>query len=674
MREPAGASAAAAVSETYAAALSAIAAEESRLGAEDDRYARLRGIAFLLAGGGFIAALFVRTPAVWLGVAAAATTFLVFVVRHAQVSTRQFDLARRRSLFEHGQARIAGTYRSDEPTRRGDAHRDEEHPFTSDLDVFGPASLFEQLNVAQTPGGSERLAAWLQAPAGADDVARRQHAAQALARDAELRERLALAGMRAASETRALGPPTALLTWAQRPPVMIVGPVGRIALPLAALLVVATVGLIGVSAAGLGAARAWWIPVAMNVGMLLALRGRIGPVVGPVVVKQSPLPRYAAMMEIVESTTFDDPTLTRIRGRLVPPEGGPRASEALGRLERYLGLASVRHNALALVLFNVFLLWDVFMADRIDRWRAAHGAQLEGWLDALSELEALRCLATFAAEHPDFAWPDLSGSGETPATFVAEGLGHPLLPADRRVTNDVRLEAATRALMVTGSNMSGKSTMLRSMGVAAVLAQAGAPVCARTLRMSPRLEVHTSMRIGDALDRGASRFYAEVRKLKRVVDAARRTADASSSASASPSAVFFLLDEVLHGTNSRERNIGAKSVVRYLVDRGAIGAVSSHDHGLVALETLTASRVVNRHFEDHLANGEMAFDYTMKAGPVSTSNALRLMRSVGIDIPGLSEPDEASSSPRPSTRSGPAPTSGPDDRSEPTPEPRRGTE
>lgn len=394
---------------------------------------------------------------------------------------------------------------------------------------------------------------------------------------------------------------------------------------LGAVLVIATIGLLTLSAISDDWGRAWMVPVGLNIVLILSVRGRIEPVIGPVVVKQSPLRLYADMMAIVEEHRFEDPALEDLRARLAPRDG-VRASAALAQLERYTGLASVRHNALALILVDIFFLWELFTAERIDAWRGRYGKHLDDWLDALSELEAIVCLANFAHEHPSYAWPELNEDGE--AHFVGESLGHPLLPTGKRVTNDVTLDADTAALMVTGSNMSGKSTMLRSMGVAAVLAQVGAPVCARSLRMSS-LEVHTSMRIGDALDRGASRFYMEVYKLKRVVDAARELTPSGS--------LLFLLDEVLHGTNSRERNIGAKSVVRFLVGQGAIGAVSSHDLGLVELETLTDGQVRNTHFEDHLEDGEMAFDYKMKQGPVGTSNALRLMRSVGIDVPGLED-------------------------------------
>jgi DNA mismatch repair ATPase MutS len=346
------------------------------------------------------------------------------------------------------------------------------------------------------------------------------------------------------------------------------------------------------------------------------------PVLAPICLKQSPLGHYRQLLALAEGAPFDDEALRTIQQRLC--ERGATASAAMDRLEKLIGLAAVRHNALIYILADVFALWDVWCAFLIDRWRAAHGARVATWLEALAELEALVSLATFAHEHPEHAWPVLT---DGPPRFVASALGHPLIDPEQRVANDVALTDDHPALMITGSNMSGKSTMLRSIGINAVLAQAGAPVCAQSLEMTP-LAVHTSMRAHDDLDRGASRFFAEVAKLQRTVAALEATR-------ATDPTLLFLLDEVLHGTNSRERNIGAKAVVRYLVDRGAIGAVSSHDLGLVELSKLTDGRVVNVHFEDHIADDKMCFDYRMKPGPVSTSNALRLMRMVGIDVPGL---------------------------------------
>jgi DNA mismatch repair ATPase MutS len=252
------------------------------------------------------------------------------------------------------------------------------------------------------------------------------------------------------------------------------------------------------------------------------------------------------------------------------------------------------------------------------RWRARSGSRLRGWLETLGEIEALASLAGFAFERPDFAWPDL-----TPEPRLdARALGHPLIDASRRVGNDVSLPAGGRALVITGSNMSGKSTLLRALGTNAVLAGAGAPVCAKALRIGP-LRVATSMRVEDSLEQGVSHFYAELRRLKRVIDLAREPRSAP---------VLFLLDEVLHGTNSRERIIGACAVVETLLSLGALGAVSTHDLGITVLERKLAGRVENAHFEEQVRGDAMTFDYVLRPGIVQSSNALRLMRAVGIDV------------------------------------------
>ncbi|HTQ43490.1 MAG TPA: DNA mismatch repair protein MutS, partial [Polyangiaceae bacterium] len=263
-------------------------------------------------------------------------------------------------------------------------------------------------------------------------------------------------------------------------------------------------------------------------------------------------------------------------------------------------------------------MWDVHCAAALLRWRARAGAHVRDWLEALAEVEALASLGGFAHEHPSFVFPELA-----PETMVeARGLGHPLIADDKRVGNDVRLPSAGRALVVTGSNMSGKSTLLRAIGVNVVLANAGAPVCATSARMGPT-RIATSMRIDDSLEQGVSHFYAELRRLKRVIDLAQETGRAP---------VLFLLDEILHGTNSRERVLGACAVVKELLARGALGAVSTHDLGITALEKELGGLVENVHFEEQVRGEEMSFDYVLRPGIVQSSNALRLMRAVGIDV------------------------------------------
>jgi DNA mismatch repair ATPase MutS len=254
----------------------------------------------------------------------------------------------------------------------------------------------------------------------------------------------------------------------------------------------------------------------------------------------------------------------------------------------------------------------------LEKWQRRFGKVVRGWFTALGELEAVSSLAGFAHDEKASSFPELS---DGPAHFEATALGHPLIDPEKRVTNDVSLAAPGRALLVTGSNMSGKSTLLRAMGLASVMAHAGAPVCATRLSLT-RCTLRTSIRVSDSLEHGVSHFYAEISKLKAVVDAAR---------GAEP--VLFLLDEILHGTNSRERQIGARWVLSELVQRGAIGAVSTHDMELCRLPDALMERVTMVHFRESVENGKMTFDYKVRPGPVTAGNALRLMQLVGLDVP-----------------------------------------
>lgn len=600
---------AAEVRQRYATRVVEVERRLAELDRRDADVGRARGFAFLALAAVGLVGLVRRLPELGVLFALIAVVFVALVIRHARIATLQFEEARRLELVRRGLARTDGSYRApaSEPSRRGLEHRPADHPYALDLDLFGERSLFELLDTTQTPLGSKRLAEFLLSAAPADVVSERQAAARELAGKEAFREALALLGMRAKSAL-ATHDPRVALDWAK-------GRGEPLPVPFAFAIVAGTVALGVLSSLGLAwAARPFGAFVLAQIGLGVWLRGRVEPILGPIATKHSPLGGYPAVLELCEREAFESATLVRLQLRM---RAGGGAAAALANLDRLLGFAAVRHNALIQVVANVFLSWDVFAAARLEAWRRRHGEDVERWLEALAEVEALSALGTFAAEHPDFAWPSVD-SGAT--RFVARGLGHPLVPPRVRVANDVALEDV-RSLMITGSNMSGKSTMLRSMGVAAVLAQAGAPVCAEALALS-ELRVFTSMRIDDSLAAGASHFFAEVRRLKAVVDAAREPT----------TPVLFLLDEVLHGTNSRERILGAKAVVQHLVERGAIGAVSSHDLGLVALEAETEGQVRNVHFQEHVADGAMGFDYQMRPGPVATSNALRLMRQVGIDV------------------------------------------
>ena len=316
----------------------------------------------------------------------------------------------------------------------------------------------------------------------------------------------------------------------------------------------------------------------------------------------------------LERERFSSPLLVKLRAAL-DVEGVP-PSRQIARLDRLIDLLDARRNAV-FALFAVPLLWEVQFAIRIEKWRQTSGRAVVRWLDAVGELEALGSLAGYSYEHPHDPFPELVNDA---ACFDGEGIGHPLLPESRAVRTDLRLSDDLRMLVVSGSNMSGKSTLLRTVGTNTVLALAGAPVRARRLRIS-LLEVGASIRIQDSLQAGASRFYAEITRLRQIVELTQ---------GARP--VLFLLDEILSGTNSLDRRAGAAGVVRLLIERGAIGLITTHDLALAQIADELAPRAANVHFEDHLEAGKMTFDYELRSGVVRRSNALELMRSVGLDV------------------------------------------
>lgn len=593
------------------------------LEAQSTRISSLRGVTALGAIVPAAWALFRPLPAWgWAAAGLSAVAFVVLVARHMALVTRAAAAERRARIVGWSLSRVARRW--DEVTDRGSDLAVTPHGYAGDLDLFGPASLFCLVNACSTREGRRTLARWLVEPADAATVAARQAAARDFAERAELREDLAVLGSAAAArgdEGRA--PTTAgadpMLGWAASagavlglPTALFVACAGGV-LVTASLFALSRSGLLG---AGL-ASRAWVGALVAQGLVLLALRPRLEAVLGLATAREAPFGRYAELLARLEGERLS-PGLGADRIAALRSDSGATASAEMRRLERIVGFAELRHNAIVYVLVNIATLWDLWCALALDRWRQRAGRRVAAWLEIVGELEALSSLGALAAERPAWCWPVVDGGT---ARFEAEGLGHPLIDEEHRVDNDVTLPEPGRALMVTGSNMSGKSTLLRSMGLAAVMAQAGAPVCARRLSMSA-LTVRTSMRIDDSLARGVSHFYAEVERLKGVVDAA-----------ASGRPLLFLLDEVLHGTNSRERRIGAKAVVKKLLGFGALGAVSSHDLGLADLEGETAGHVVNVHLEEKAEGGKMTFDYVVRPGPVKSGNALLLMRQVGLDVP-----------------------------------------
>ena len=579
-----------------------------------ERRARAIGTArlalFVVALGLLVGIVWVHLGAAGYGsLAGAVVGFAVLVVVHARVHEASERAAAALRFHERGLLRL--THAWDKLPKTSERFRVADHPFASDLDVFGRGSLMQLVDATETLFGEERLAKLLSledAGSWPADVAERQAAVRELAGRTSLREALATAGGVLADERP---DPAKLLAWAE----------GKEVVPgsirVLGWVVPAAIAAIALAGPSVGAPP-WAAWAAGGVAILVGgwAAARLAPMLAAASAREQAIARWRGMLAVLEREPFEAPLLVRLKARL--SAGGSSASHEIAALERVVSWVDARRNEVFRLLIGPLVMWDVHCAAALVRWRGRAGGHVRGWLDALGEIEALASLAGFAFEHPTFAWPELAAE----PVIEARGLGHPLVAEDRRVDNDVSLPAAGRALVVTGSNMSGKSTLLRAMGVNVVLAVAGAPVCAKSARIGPA-RVATSMRIEDSLEQGVSHFYAELRRLKRVIDLAREPGKAP---------VLFLLDEILHGTNSRERVLGACAVVRELLAKGALGAVSTHDLGITALGDELGGSVENVHFEEQVVKEEMTFDYVLRPGIVQSSNALRLMRAVGIDV------------------------------------------
>jgi hypothetical protein len=549
--------------------------------------------------------------------------FIVLVFVHARVHQAQERASAALRFHERGLARLDHAW--DKLSKASERFRSTDHPFAGDLDVFGHGSLMQLVDATETRFGEERLAAWLsQTDPGRwpEDVTARQGAVRDMATRAAFREALATAGGVLADEKP---DPAPLLGWAEK-----TGGLPRVLAVLAWVLPAAVIGLIALGPVLGLSTRVVTIAVIAQIAVGIAVGVRLTPMLSAASSRESAATRWRSMIAAVEDEPFEAPLLVRLRERLAA--GKRTASQEIAALERIVAFVDARQNEVFRLLVGPLLMWDVHCAFALLRWRARAGAQVRGWLDALGEVEALASLGGFAHEHPGFAWPEPAPE----PCFEARGLGHPLIAHAQRVGNDVSLPSAGKALVVTGSNMSGKSTLLRAVGVNAALAFAGAPACAAALRIGPA-RVATSMRIEDSLEHGVSHFFAELRRLKRVLDLAHE-GRAEDGAPRPP--VLFLLDEILHGTNSRERVIGACAVVRELLACGALGAVSTHDLGITALERELGGKVDNVHFEEQVQGEAMTFDYVLRPGIVQSSNALRLMRAVGIGVQGQHEPHD----------------------------------
>ena len=587
----------------YTTRLTQRQSEATRQAANFRRLGLLR-IALLVIGGAILLrALFGQHNELLWWLIPLALVSLILLALHQNIFKQQRHAERAVQFYERGLARLAGNWVG--TGERGERYRNPLHPYAEDIDLFGHGSLFELLCTARTRAGEDILAAWLLAPATPDEIRARQEAIVELRPNLDLREELALLG----EDLRAGLHPEALSAWGKYQPLANL----RAFRWLTALLCAASVVGLGLVIAGFGSVPLNIILV-INALVGLWLRPRVNAIIAQVEPASRDLKLLSQILARIEAEQFHSAKLVSLRASLetkgLPP------SQQIAQLYRLIAWLDARMNQLFRPLSAPFF-WTSQFAFAVEAWRVRSGAKVGSWIAAVGEIEALCALANYSYEHPADPFAEIV---EGALVYEGESLGHPLIPETKVVRTDLQLSDAMRMFVVSGSNMSGKSTLLRTVGMNAVLALAGAPVRAQSLRISP-LHLGASIRIQDNLRAGASLFYAEITRLRQLMEMTNGDVP-----------LLFIIDEILHGTNSHDRRIGSEAVLRGLVERGAIGLVTTHDLALTNIVEELQPRARNVHLEDHLEDGKMTFDYILRDGIVKKSNAIELMRSVGLEV------------------------------------------
>ena len=588
---------------------------------------RARLIVFLIAAGCVIWTFARRGGPPWLTVdAVLVVVFGVLVAWHARVEERATWHAALQTVSRRSAARVERRW-DDLPPAEPPASVDLlHHPYAVDLDLFGRASLLQWLGPSATASGSWTLASWLLGAADRDVVRARQAAVEELAPLDDWREQLAAHGELARDARQA--EIDTFLAWAEGPawsasfaftrgvPATIFpGAVYLLILALTASIWI----LLGLFLLDVTDAALWLIPMVLGVVVSFAFAGGIHRAFNRAGAGQRALSRYAALFEHATTASFSSPLLRALQNRLSAE--GKSAPECMRSLNRILGCAELRSGAgIFHFIVQAVTLWDFHVLFALERWRQAAGMHVRDWLNALAEMDALSSFAMARRDNPAWAMPEFNSD----RVLDARALGHPLIADDRRVCNDVKVGPPGTLWLVTGSNMSGKSTLLRAIGLNTILAQAGSCVCAERLTLPP-CDLQSSIRVQDSLELGLSYFMAALARLKGVVDAAEHSRREDR-------VLLYLLDEILQGTNSVERGIAVRAVARHLLDAGAIGVMTTHDLSLVNEEPLRSSAVLVHFTETVDDRGHMGFDYRLREGLATSRNALRLMQIIGIDL------------------------------------------
>jgi len=593
----------------------------AHLNRQSDRYTNFRLISFIL--GALASGAVLVFVGIWQWVAATPITMTPFVIaisRHRQVEAQMLRETIWLKLKQSQIARMTLTW--DNIPASLSSHFQTQHPFASDLDLIGEKSLHQLIDTAVTLEGSQRLLDWLsETRVDFTCISQRQKRIQELVPLTSFRDELGINSTLIPSEFGEKWSGNQMVEWLQDTTTASLQPVLKILIPLA--MVNITLGVLYF----LKILPPLWIGTVIIYGIISAIQIRkIGHIFQDAFLLRDGLYRLGRVFNFLETYDYGGrPHLEELcRPFIIDDE---RPSSQLSQVQRVVSAVSLQKNPFLWGLLNFILPWDIYFAHRMDICKQDLKTLLPNWLDVWFELEALSSFATYAYLNLEVTFPKLllpENTGEN-ISFAAQNLGHPLIPADKRICNDFSTDKLGSIFIITGSNMAGKSTFLRTLGVNLAMAYAGGPVVASNLTTS-LFRLFTAIRVTDSVIDGFSYFYAEVRRLKALLGELERESE---------SPLFFLIDEIFRGTNNRERLIGSRAYTKALAGGNGIGVIATHDLELVHLaEEMT--NVKNYHFRDDVQDGRMVFDYKLYPGPCPTTNALKIMQLAGLPVAGNS--------------------------------------
>jgi DNA mismatch repair ATPase MutS len=600
--------------QTYQTRKATYSAEYTTARNKSSRLSNIRLAVFLIAMIGFFWFVFKSDliPALlFMGIGG--VIFTILVIKHGKILIQEKLAARLRDINGAGLQRLASQW--NKFAENGNEYVEDAHPYSSDLDLFGPSSLYQHINTAHTHLGRQTLRRLLiDKPRTCAEIITDQGMIKELATRVDWRQYFQTTGGRKEN-------PESLFLWAEDKAEIFPRPRFTLAIRFLPILSIAFALF---SFFKLGSLALMVPPFLLQMFIMAQNQRKHGIILETLSRQRDNLITYLEMFRHIESAHFQNPDLQALVknfGKIKTSKGSLgtistlSSSSIISQLQNMTDSIETRLNPLLHVPLNILFLWDIQWLWAFRRWRNENGGRLRPWLEMVGQLESLASLAIISFENPSWVFPEII---EGEPLLEAKAMAHPLLPADTRVANDFSLQRRGEIVIITGSNMSGKSTLMRTVGINLVLAFAGAPVCAEGFKCSV-VELHTSMRLRDDLEKRISSFYAELLRIKGIVEAAR-----------SGKKVLFLVDEIFRGTNSKDRHEGAMSVLRQLHDLSAAGLVSTHDLELARLEEIEPEFFRNQHFQESYVNGKIIFNFKIEPGISKTTNAIHLLKMVGL--------------------------------------------